>query len=373
KTKAAWDAVSVPAQSGDPTCTGNPNPDFSIALNPTAGSAAPGGTTTSTVSTTAIGTAQNVTFSASGQPSGVGVAFAPPSVQSGASSTLTATVGANVAPGTYPITVTGTGTSLSHTAQYTLTVTGTGAPDFSLTLNPTAGSAAPGGTTTSTVSTAVTSGSAQSVALTATGQPSGVGVAFAPSTVQSGASSTLTTTVDANVAPGTYPITVTGTGSSATHSATYTLTVTGTTGNALANGGFEQGTANWTQSANDITNSNQNSAHGGSWYAWMMGYGSTATETVAQANVAIPAGSPQLKLWVKITTQESGSTVYDTLKVKIGNATVATYSNANATGGYVQKTVNLSAYAGQTVTVTFAGAEDASLTTTFLVDDVSIS
>ncbi|MFI6588611.1 hypothetical protein ACIBM5_46835, partial [Embleya sp. NPDC050493] len=272
KTKAAWDAVSVPAQSGDPTCTGNPGPDFSISVNPTSGSVLAGASVSATVGTT------------------------------------------------------------------------------------------------------VTSGSAQTVALTATGQPADVSVTLTPSSVQSGASATLTATAAANAANGTYVITVTGTGPSATHSAQYTLTVgNAPPGNAIRNGDFEQGTANWTQSANDITNSNPGSAHGGSWYAWMMGYGSTATETVSQSNITIPAGSPSLRVWIKTTTQETGNTVYDTLKIKIGSTTLATYSNVGATGAYVQRTVNLSAYAGQTVTLTFAGAEDSSLTTTFLVDDVSIS
>ncbi|KIQ65629.1 zinc metalloprotease [Kitasatospora griseola] len=143
-------------------------------------------------------------------------------------------------------------------------------------------------------------------------------------------------------------------------------------GNALVNGGFEQGATGWTQSANDITNSNQQTPHGGSWYAWMMGYGSTASETLSQGNIAVPAGTPKLTFWLKVSTQETGTTPYDTLKVTVNGATVATYSNANASTGYVQKTVNLSAYAGQTVNLQFNGQEDASLATTFLVDDVKI-
>ncbi|GLW69768.1 peptidase M4 [Kitasatospora phosalacinea] len=144
-------------------------------------------------------------------------------------------------------------------------------------------------------------------------------------------------------------------------------------GNALTNGDFEQGATGWTQSANDITNSTQQQAHGGTWYAWMMGYGSAATETLAQNNVAVPAsGTPKLTFWLKVTTQESGSTAYDTLKVNVNGQTLATYSNANASAGYVQRTVDLSAFRGQSVSLQFAGQEDAYLSTTFLVDDVSV-
>ncbi|MFI6977712.1 hypothetical protein ACIBSV_03875, partial [Embleya sp. NPDC050154] len=251
---------------------------------------------------------------------------------------------------------------------------GPGQNDFSMTLSPNSGTVQAGNSVSSTLSTTVTSGVAQTVALTASGQPTDVSVTLTPNSIQSGASSTLTATAAANAANGTYVITVTGTGATATHTAQYTLTVgSGPPGNALRNGDFEAGTANWTQNANIITNSNPGSAHGGSWYAWMMGYGSTATENLSQANVTIPAGSPNLRAWIKTTTRETGNTVYDTLKIKIGSTTLATYSNVGATGAYVQRTVNLSAYAGQTVTITFAGSEDSSLVTTFLVDDVTIS
>ncbi|WP_033216043.1 M4 family metallopeptidase [Kitasatospora phosalacinea] len=144
-------------------------------------------------------------------------------------------------------------------------------------------------------------------------------------------------------------------------------------GNALTNGDFEQGATGWTQSADDITNSNQQQAHGGSWYAWMMGYGSAASETLSQNNVAVPsAGSPKLTFWLKVTTQETGATAYDTLKVSANGQTLATYSNANASSGYVQKTVDLSAFRGQTVNLALTGQEDAYLSTVFLVDDVSV-
>ncbi|MDI1466415.1 M20/M25/M40 family metallo-hydrolase, partial [Catellatospora sp. KI3] len=105
--------------------------------------------------------------------------------------------------------------------------TGTATNDFSVSLSPTSGAVNPGSSTTATVSTATTSGSAQTVSLSASGAPSGVSVSFSPTSVTSGGSSTMTVSTTASAAPGTYSITVTGTGSVA-HSATYTLTVNGT-------------------------------------------------------------------------------------------------------------------------------------------------
>ncbi|GAA1519898.1 M4 family metallopeptidase [Sphaerisporangium rubeum] len=123
-TKAAWNAISVPAQSGEPTCSSSSS-DFSIALSPTSGSVTAGGSATSTVSTaTTAGSAQTVTFTASGLPAAATASFSPASVTSGSSSTLTIATTASTPGGTYPITITGTG-SVVHTATYTLTVSGT--------------------------------------------------------------------------------------------------------------------------------------------------------------------------------------------------------------------------------------------------------
>ncbi|MFB7911081.1 M28 family peptidase [Kitasatospora sp. NPDC056076] len=129
RTKAAWDAVSVPAQSGDPTCTPSGNNDFSLALGPAAGSVQPGSSTTATVSTAVTsGTAQTVSLTATGAPTGVTATVSPSSVQTGGSATLTLAASSGAPAGTYVITVTGTAGAATHTAQYTLTVGGGGTP-----------------------------------------------------------------------------------------------------------------------------------------------------------------------------------------------------------------------------------------------------
>ncbi|MEV1018406.1 S8 family serine peptidase [Micromonospora sp. NPDC049801] len=104
------------------------------------------------------------------------------------------------------------------------------ADDFSVGVSPTAGSTAPGGSVSATVSTATTSGSAQSVSLSASGLPSGATASFSPATVTSGGSSTLTIATSASTPAGTYGVTVTGAGTAGTRSATYSLTVTGSGG-----------------------------------------------------------------------------------------------------------------------------------------------
>jgi hypothetical protein len=102
--------------------------------------------------------------------------------------------------------------------------------DFSMADNPTSASVVAGAGTTSTISTAVTSGVAQSVALSATGAPAGTVVSFNPQSVTAGQSSTMTVTTATSTPVGPSTITVTGTGASAVHSASFGLTVTAVTG-----------------------------------------------------------------------------------------------------------------------------------------------
>jgi hypothetical protein len=141
----------------------------------------------------------------------------------------------------------------------------------------------------------------------------------------------------------------------------------------VGNGGFEDGTAPWTSSSGVITDSGGQSPHSGSRYAWLDGYGSAHTDTLAQ-DVSIPAGcdAARLSFSLHVDTDESGSTAYDTLTATADGDTLRTYSNADAASGYRQETFDVSAYAGQTVTLAFKGVEDAYLQTSFVIDDVAL-
>ncbi|MFC4535399.1 M28 family peptidase [Sphaerisporangium dianthi] len=102
--------------------------------------------------------------------------------------------------------------------------------DFSIGASPASGSVQAGQAVTTTISTATTSGAAQTVNLTASGLPSGATASFAPASVTSGGSSTLTLSTSASTPGGTYAVTVTGTGETTAHTTTWTLTVSGTGG-----------------------------------------------------------------------------------------------------------------------------------------------
>jgi hypothetical protein len=127
-----------------------------------------------------------------------------------------------------------------------------------------------------------------------------------------------------------------------------------------------------------ITSSTSGTPHSGSYYAWLDGYGSATTDYVQQAVTIPSASSASLSFYLYVATDETTtSSAYDTLKVQVisggTTSTLATYSNLNASSGYVQKTIDLSAYAGKSVTLKFLGVEDSSLATSFLIDDTSLT
>ncbi|WP_435615246.1 S8 family serine peptidase [Streptomyces coelicoflavus] len=101
--------------------------------------------------------------------------------------------------------------------------------DFSVSLSPTAGTVDPGGSVQATLKTSLVKGDPGSIALKATGLPTGATATFSPETVTAGESSTLTLATTADTAPGTYPVTVTATGAGGdvTRTAAFTLTVKG--------------------------------------------------------------------------------------------------------------------------------------------------
>ena len=129
----------------------------------------------------------------------------------------------------------------------------------------------------------------------------------------------------------------------------------------ISNPGFESGSTPWTASPSGLIGSfSGEAAHGGSRVAWLDGNGSSATETLSQS-VTIPAGctTASLAFWLHIDTAETTTTTqYDKLTVKLGTTTLATYSNLNKASGYQQRTFDVSAFAGQTATLTLTGVED---------------
>ena len=158
----------------------------------------------------------------------------------------------------------------------------------------------------------------------------------------------------------------------------YGTTPPPTGGNLLLNPGFESGAASWGGTTGAITSSTSKPAHGGTWKAWLGGNGCTSTENLTQT-VTIPATATaaNLSYWIRTDTAETGSTVYDTMKVQIVvggvTTTLKTFSNVGTNATYTQFTHSLLAHKGKAVTVKLLMSEDSSLQTSFVVDDTAVS
>ncbi len=136
----------------------------------------------------------------------------------------------------------------------------------------------------------------------------------------------------------------------------------------------------WTSSGGiDPITQDAGKARGGSWLAWLNGYGQWETDTVEQT-VTLPsgAGSATLVVHVRVVTAETTTrTAYDTLKVQVVDGsgaatTLTTVSNLDASSGYRELALDVTPWLGSTVTVRFLGREDGSLATSFYLDDLAL-
>ena len=160
---------------------------------------------------------------------------------------------------------------------------------------------------------------------------------------------------------------------------TYTPTPTTTTPTStpepeICNGDFEQGKTCWIEESSNgydlITNDFEGylSPHSGSWAAWLGGDYNEASLIYQQ--IMVPTTNPNLTYWLWIASVDYCG--YDVAGVVINEDAVDAYwlCEDENTGGWVQRVVNLSAYAGQSVTLYFLADTDGSLNSSLFIDDV---
>jgi hypothetical protein len=198
-------------------------------------------------------------------------------------------------------------------------------------------------------------------------------------------SNTRTVTASPTLAPSSTP-TTTGSPSAATMTSTSTPTLTATAGgqtNLIVNGGFEQGQSPWQEVSGagyqfiDYTH-----PHAGSYEAWLCGYNSCSDQL--WQTVAIPTGTNRATLayYLSESTQEGAGSCNDSMAVRVRTtagstlASVQTVCDANTSGGWISESVDLSSIlalqAGHSVEIAFVATSNASLSSDFFVDDVSL-
>jgi subtilase family serine protease len=238
------------------------------------------------------------------------------------------------------------------------------------------------GNQTSTVGTAASlqiqatdSASGQTLTYSATGLPAGLSINSSTGLI----SGTPTTA-------GTSSVTVTAkdtTGASGSASFTWTINPSSsgcTAQQLLGNPGFETGSITpWTSTAGVLADTAEGvPAQAGSWLAWLDGYGTAHTDTLAQT-VTIPATcvSAVFTYWVEVNSTTSSTANKLVLEVLNSSGTVLqtvpVVTAANNGTKYVEYTTNLASYIGQTITLKFVGTEVNGGKTSFFEDSNALN
>jgi predicted secreted protein len=148
---------------------------------------------------------------------------------------------------------------------------------------------------------------------------------------------------------------------------------------ALRNGDFESGRdGTWTESSSNGYFLVMSPAegleiipHSGSWAAWLGG--ADFEISILSQKIKVPDTAQTLSFWYWIGSDDLCG--YDTAGIFLGTQNPKGYDLCadHNTNGWVQDTVNLSGYQGQTLDLTFKVVTDEMANSNFFVDDVAIS
>ena len=183
--------------------------NFAVTVTPSSRKVFQGANTSWTATVTPQnGFTDPVTLGVSGLPAGVTAVFSVPVLTSG-NSTLNVGVGASVAPGTYPFTITGVSGAITHSASATLTVLVQGT--YTVSITPPSQTVTRGSTSTYTVTITPLKGFHWTVDLTVAGTGTHFTASLDPTSVGPTGTSTLTVNVDAKAPHGLHTLRVIGT------------------------------------------------------------------------------------------------------------------------------------------------------------------
>ena len=228
KGKVALTLLSALVALGATSVLGAPKPSFSVAASPATQTVTAGQNTTYAITVVRQNKHSSaVALAVTGLPAYATGTFTPSSVpSSGTTSSLGVKTnqGGTTPAGTYPLTIQGTGGGMTSSTTATLVVVSASQPNFALTGTPSQSVMSSDDTVSHEIGITRTGGFTGAVSFSASGLPNKVDAAFAPNPV-SGDTAMVAFTSGNNPKPGSYPVTITGTGSGLTRSTTITLTV----------------------------------------------------------------------------------------------------------------------------------------------------
>ena len=188
--------------------------------------------------------------------------------------------------------------------------------------------------------------------------PAGTTATFATNPINSGGSSLLTLATSATTPAGTYTITVTGAGTSATHTTAVTLGVTAPSSGGMTNGGFETGNfTGWTTVGTAAVVSG--GAHSGTYSARVGGTSPTNGDSSISQTFTVPTGQTLLSFWYQVHCPDT--VTYDWATATLQDNTTNTTTTILArictnSGSWVSTSAGVTA--GHSYTLTFISHDD---------------
>jgi hypothetical protein len=142
---------------------------------------------------------------------------------------------------------------------------------------------------------------------------------------------------------------------------------------AIPNGNFENGAVSWVEyssvGAQLIDEWIAVTAHSGAWYTWLGG--NLDEVAYIQQQVTVPSSCPNLVFYHWIDSTDICGYDYGYVRINGTNVSTIQLCSPNNTGAWVQRSINLSSYANQTVTLQIRALNDFSASSDWFIDDVS--
>lgn len=157
--------------------------------------------------------------------------------------------------------------------------------------------------------------------------------------------------------------------------------------NKIANPGFESGVTGWNRTSTNglqlicsgtTCGADMPAPKAGSYIAWLGRNADSETSTLTHAGtIALPAGTPaRLSFWYAIDSEDNCGYDFGYVRVTAGSTTttIKTYKlcSSNISDAWLRQQIDLSSYAGKTITLSFRATNDGENSSSLYLDDVQL-